>query len=238
MDDASLCLLIGQALNDPKRAEILALAIDQLPEVKRYLNPGWQPYYEQALPTTQKDVQRNINKFPQISKLNMGDVDHKNTSDSAQVRKCFINWVLMILKRDCHDVKRKKRPIIVSTDTPIGKDGLTIEQTIDSRQTWNLNDIPTLDDLDIIIAEEEFVENQKKVALIQSLLEEKLSNCYPAGCPQGNCYELVQRRLLRTPPQQWQEIAKELQTPYGTVTAHWNRKCKPLLSQIEQNQSL
>lgn len=235
MDDASLCQLIREALHSPQKAETLALTIDQLPEVKRYLGQGWMPYYDEALPVTERDVKRNINKFPQKYPVNLGTINCQNPSEVAKVRKCFINWVMMILKRDCQDVsKRVNRAIIVSMNNPIGKDGSTIEETIDSSQTLNPNDTPLLDALDTIIAEEELLENQKELALMETLLEEKLSNCYPAGYPQANCYELAQRRLLRIPPQKWKDLAEDLQgIPYGTVTSHWDRKCKPLLAEIE-----
>lgn len=252
MDDASLCQLIREALHDPKKAEALAFAIDHLPEIKRYLDKGWQPYYDEALPMTERDVNRNINRFPQMYRLNLESVNCQNPSEAANVRRCFIRWVMMILKRDCYDVKRgqKNRPRIVSTSETIGgEDGLTIEETIDSSQTLNPNDIPTLEELDNLIAQEELLENQRTAALILRLLPEymgqlskkmlswleEISNCYPARYPQANCYELVKRRLLRTPPQQWKELANELQIPYGTVTAHWDRKCKPLLTQLEQS---
>lgn len=250
MDDASLCQLIREALHSPEKAETLALAIDQLPEVKRYLDKGWQPYYDEALPMTERDVNRNINRFPQMYRLNLETVNCQNPSEAANVRKCFIRWVMMILRRDCRDVKRRvNRPVVISDNTPIGEDGSTIGDRIDSRQTLNPNDIPTLEELDNLIAQEELLENQRKAALILRLLPEymgqlskkmlswleEISNCYPARYPQANCYELVKRRLLRTPPQQWKELANELQIPYGTVTAHWDRKCKPLLTQLEQS---
>lgn len=235
MDDASLCQLIREALHDPKKAEALAFAIDHLPEVKRYLDKGWQPYYDEALPMTERDVNRNINRFPQMYRLNLESVNCQNPSEAANVRKRFVSWVMMILTRDCYDVKRRvNRPVVISINTPIG-DGLTIAETIDSTQPLNPNDIPPLGELDKIIAEEELLKNQEELALMGRLLEENLSNCYPARYPQANCYELVKRRLLRTPPQQWKELANELQIPYGTVTAHWDRKCKPLLTQLEQS---
>jgi len=252
MDDASLCKLIREALHSPQRAEALGFAIDQLPEIKRYLDKGWLPYYDEALPMTERDVKRNINRFPQMYRLNLESVNCQNPSEAANVRKHFVRWVMMILKRDCYDVKRRrdKQPRIVSMSETIGgEDGLTIEETIDSTQTLNADEIPTLEGLDNLIDQEELLENQKRATLMFRLLVENLrqfteklvclledlSNCHPAGYPQANCYELVKRRLLRIPPQQWKELAKELQTPYGTVTSHWNRKCNPMLTQIEQN---
>ena len=39
------------------------------------------------------------------------------------------------------------------------------------------------------------------------------------------------------PPQTQKDIAEELKVPLGTLTAHWNRKCKPLLRKIYQELS-
>jgi hypothetical protein len=230
MDDASLCQLIREALHSPEKAETLALAIDQLPEVKRYLDKGWLPYYDEALPVTERDVKRNINKFPQIYRLNLETTDCQNASETAIVRKRFISWVMMILSRDCYDVKRgqKNRPKTVSLSDPAGiNQGGTIEDTIPDTQS--------LSSLEIILAEEELQENQQQEKELKRLIESLV--CHPKGYPNCTCYELIQRRLLKTPPQQWMEIAIELEIPYGTVTAHWNRKCKQRLEEISKNSS-
>ncbi|MEZ2232571.1 hypothetical protein [Microcoleus sp.] len=230
MDDASLCQLIREALHSPEKAETLALAIDHLPEIKRYLDKGWQPYYDEALPVTERDVKRNINKFPQNYRLNLETTDCKNPSDAGNVRKKFISWVMMILNRDCYDVKRgqKNRQRTVSLSDPAGiNQGGTIEDTIADQQ--NLNS------LEIILAEEELQENQEQQKELKRLIESLV--CHPNGYPHCTCYELIQRRLLKTPPQQWREIETELQIPYGTVTAHWNRKCKQRLEEISKKSS-
>jgi hypothetical protein len=228
MDDASLCLLIQEALHDPNRVEALALAIDQLPEVKRYLDSGWQPYYDRALPTTQKDVQRNINKFPQMYKLNMGDVNYKNTSDSAQVRKCFINWVLIILKRDCHDVKRaeKNKPKIISTSTFMrGDDGLTVGETIPDQ---------TIDGIKRLLEQERRFMGRKIKRYIEENPEMRLRNCHPRNNPHLHCQIMAQKLLLQEPPLNRRELAKELEVPEPTVYERWKNYCLPLLLQIAQ----
>lgn len=242
MDDASLCKLIRQACDDPKKAEALALMIDQWPVIKRYLGQGWRPYYDEALPFTERDIQRNIRRFARTYHLNLAKVNCQNPDEAAQVRKCFINWVLMILKRDCFDVKRRRNQItIVGLDDPIGQnpidgDGtMTIGDTIDSNQTWDINQPPKLSDLEELMAEEESLAKQRLAEKINSILEsEELTNCYPEKYPQANCAELIRRRLLREPAQKWGNIAQELQTPYGTVTSHWHRRCQPIIANMEQ----
>jgi hypothetical protein len=230
MDDASLCQLIREALHSPQKAETLALAIDQLPEVKRYLGQGWMPYYDEALPVTERDVNRNINKFPQNYRLNLETLNCLNSSETALVRKRFISWVMMILKRDCSDVKRgqKNRQKTVSLSDPAGiNQGGTIEDTIPDQKSLN--------SIENILIEEEFQENQQQQKKLKRIIESLL--CHPNGYPHCTCYELIQRRLLKIPPQQWREIETELQIPYGTVTAHWNRKCKQRLEEISKNSS-
>ncbi len=46
--------------------------------------------------------------------------------------------------------------------------------------------------------------------------------------------ELIQRRILKYPPDKWKDIAQDLNVRYGTVTSDWERYCKPLLEQIRQ----
>lgn len=75
--------------------------------------------------------------------------------------------------------------------------------------------------------------NQQKEQQILRSLESLV--CHPAGYPQSTCYELIQRRMLKKPPQRWEDIATQLKTPYGTVTSHWKRKCAKRLQEIEAN---
>ncbi|MBD2770946.1 hypothetical protein ICL16_02105 [Iningainema sp. BLCCT55] len=62
-----------------------------------------------------------------------------------------------------------------------------------------------------------------------------LRQCHPRNREDCNCYELIKRRLLKNPPDKWNEIVNDLNIHYGTITAHWNRKCEPLIQQITRN---
>jgi hypothetical protein len=42
----------------------------------------------------------------------------------------------------------------------------------------------------------------------------------------------VKKRYLKTPPEKWKNLTQDLKVPYGTVTAHWKRKCVPLVREI------
>lgn len=227
MDDASLCQLIREALHSPQKAETLALAIDQLPEVKRYLGQGWMPYYDEALPVTERDVKRNINKFPQIYRLNLETTDCKNPSEAANVRKCFISWVKMILSRDCYDVKRgqKNRPKTVSLSETIGADeGLTVGDTI-------ADDI-TLTGIKRLLEQEHRSLGRQMKSYIEEDPEMKLRNCHPRNAPNVNCQIVSQKLLLEDPPLNRRQVAKELDVPEQTVYTRWRNYCLPLLRKI------
>jgi hypothetical protein len=232
IDDSSLCRIIKQALQDsegdqyPHNAvEVLALVIDQLPEVKAYLGKGWLPYYDEALPMTMRDVYRNIRKFPTRFKLDMASVNCQDPSEARYVRECFIKWVMMILKPDCYDAKRlrDRRPQNISTSDRIGGDeGPTIEEII-----------PAVD----FLVQEEQLEKQFLIAeelkrYIEQDPEEKLRNCQPRGRPNCNCQVLSQKIFLANSPNQIKKLANELDIPYQTLLTHWNRKCIPLLQKI------
>ncbi|HEY9705898.1 MAG TPA: hypothetical protein V6C58_25910 [Allocoleopsis sp.] len=49
----------------------------------------------------------------------------------------------------------------------------------------------------------------------------------------ATCREIIKRRFLTDPPQEWKELAQDLNIPYGTVTAHYNRKCLKLLDNLK-----
>jgi DNA-directed RNA polymerase specialized sigma24 family protein len=64
-----------------------------------------------------------------------------------------------------------------------------------------------------------------------------LSHCHIAGNPQASCQSLARLRVLAG--KEWQEIAEEVGVSRSTITAHWCRKCQPLLQEwLDQNQRL
>ena len=75
---------------------------------------------------------------------------------------------------------------------------------------------------------------QKMLLYIKTDPEGRLRNCHPHKYPQFNCHELAKRQLLKDPPDRWKDITEELQVPYSTGVAHWQRKCLPLLQTIAQ----
>jgi hypothetical protein len=239
IDDSSLCRIIKQALQDsegdqyPHNAvEVLALVIDQLPEVKAYLGKGWLPYYDEALPMTMRDVYRNIRKFPTRFKLDMASVNCQNPSEAGHIRKCFVRWVVMILKRDCFDVMRlrDKRPQTFGTMALAGVeyDSFAMLDNVPGTEAF-----PTA--IDRLIQQEQLLAVEELKRYIEQDPEEKLRNCQPRGRPNCNCQTLSQKILLANSPNEIIKITKELNIPYQTLLAHWKRKCIPLLQEIARD---
>lgn len=228
MDDSSLCRLIREALSDGNRAAALALAIDQIPEIKAYLGKGWLPYYSQALPVTMRDVERNITRFPEMYKLDLEAVDCQKPSDAATTTKCFVSWVMLIFKRDCQDVRRSRKngPQEVSTSQPLAaeKGATTIEETIP--------DDRTVTGVEYLLEQERGYIAKALKRYVEEDPESKLRNCYVRDRPDINCQVLVQKRFLQNPPLTLQEIAKELKTKLPTVQSRFERNCLPLLRDI------
>lgn len=174
---------------------------------------------------------KNIRNFTtQFIKRYHRDLTH---ADSQIVVQGLVNWVKTIIRRRKLDLLRqpKNQPISLDATFNSDEDGNSyLDQLAD----------PTLSGLEAMMNNEEeaeeFAANQQRYLELQERLK-TLSTCYPKGYPQANCYELIKRRFLREPKQRWREIAEELGIRQGTVTAHWDRRCKPLLRElgIEQN---
>jgi len=230
MNDASLCRLIQEALNDQTRAEALALALDHLPKIKVCLGKSWLPYYDKAILVTIRDVKQNINKFSQLYKLNIENLNCQNPSEATFIREYFVKWVVMILKRDCMDVWRssKKRPREVSMSQPLGieKGAMTIEETIAA---------PAISGIEDMIAEELQLIGKYFINYINTDPEGKLGGCYIQDRPDVNCQILLQKHLLGNPPCTLKQIAQELNTNLQTVNSRLKRNCKPLLQEIAKN---
>ncbi|MBD2485835.1 sigma-70 family RNA polymerase sigma factor [Planktothrix sp. FACHB-1365] len=208
--DRLLCQLIKEALQDSQAAETLAYVIDQIPEVKARLGEGWLPYYDEALPKTMKDIRKNINRFPQKHGLDMESLDCKNPGDADKVKKYFIYWVIMILKRDCYDVKRRSNKSILELDMDL---------------------IPSfLDPLKLLEAEEKRLFLNSFKCYIQEDPKNELQNSYPRNYPDCNCKTLIKKLYFDN--KKFQDIASELEIRDQTLHSYWRRNCLPILRQI------
>lgn len=205
--------------------ESLLALTEQLPDIlsQKRLDPPLRLYYDEALRYTENSVRNTIDKFPATYQI---DLFH---SESAVVRKYFVRWYNLILKRDCQDLwrRRRNRPKPVNLDEAIGEEGgVTREEiTADSRSP-----VP----MDALIQAENQAIFQKTIKYLQEDPNGELRNCLSNKHRPYTGWELVERRLLKEPPDKWKDIAQNLNVSYGTLTSDWERYCKPLLKQICQ----
>ncbi|MFW6296849.1 MAG: hypothetical protein ACOC04_06630 [Halothece sp.] len=234
MDDKTLCQLIQQVINsndgtsEQRQAlERLLKCIPKLPGIYKENNPrlDYNNAFNQALMNlagmslkTGKGMSgKNIRSFAEKTNLN---------SPPETVRQNLVNWFNKILKRRIYDFYRQLPNEPFSLDVSFGEDDS--DTHLDNVKSL------TLSGIDELISEEELKENQKQEEELKQRFEELAQEMkdFPNGCPNCTCYELIQRRELRRPKQKWKDIADELNVPQGTVTAHWHRKCKPILKRL------
>lgn len=237
--DYQICCLLKTGLleqNNRKKEsarEALSLLIDQISEVKQYLDEGLRPYLDEALKITESDIKRNLDKFPVRYRLDIEDLDCKNQSDAGKVKKSFIRWTMMVLKADCIDVRRRKFRQ-VSLDAPRGKEteNISLIDTIAA---------PTLRGLDNLIAKETNQITRKIKEYIDTDPEGKLKKSHPRKRPECNCQILMQMRLLADPPVEMKQIVKQLQVPSATVYERvkiCQQQLQEILSEIEAAQKI
>ncbi|ANV85785.1 hypothetical protein AWQ21_14725 (plasmid) [Picosynechococcus sp. PCC 7003] len=234
MDNHNLCSLIldiyhCHVANKPydNQIESLTYGLDHIRQLKAYLGSGYLPYYEQALTKTMEDVQKNITKFFTVkAQVNFGERRADNPEDVTVISKAFISWVMVILKRDCQDERRRIKRCqasgkgVQSLDTPIAE-GLTLQDVIPAGTN----------PMDNLIDAETARENKRKHDELLALLPEKLT-CRSKKYPQCHCYDIFVRQYLQEPKQTFKEIAQELGMAQGTITGHWYRKCQPILDEL------
>lgn len=150
--------------------------------------------------------------------------------EPAVVRQCFVRRFNRILKNKIAEIYNETGDDW-SLDFPIGNEGTTFGDRLPAPNTGDV--------IDRRIEEEDRTEIQRIDEELRLYIEidpeGRLRECHPDGYPQSNCQELAKRRLLKEPRDKWKDIAQELNIPYGTVTAHWKRRCKPLLEEIARS---
>jgi len=238
--DYQICCLLKTGLleqNNIKKEsarEALSLLIDQISEVKQYLDEGLRPYLDEALKITESDIKRNLDKFPVRYRLDIEDLDCQNQSDVGKVKKSFIRWTMMVLKADCIDVRRGRKLPVVSLDAPRGKDteSMTLGETIAA---------PTLSAIDNLISKE----TKDLAGIIREYIDTdpqgRLKKSYPRKRPECNCQILMQMRLLADPPVEMKQIVKQLQVPSATVYERvkiCQQQLQEILREIEAAQKI
>lgn len=225
--DLKVKSLILQALAEPeysqrlRKIQSLLDLIDYLPKskTKERIDMGLQTYYDDALQMTVKYMTKKLEKFSESYDI---DVDNATPADVCQ---CFVRWYNLNIKADCIDVRRKYKKIrFFSLDEPTSEENATTKEEIipDPRQK------PPID----------YVEQQERFLQLKAYLEQdpeqRLSNCCTRKYPICNCWELIKRRVLTSPPQTFKQIKKDLDIPLDNITRLWYNKCVPLLAEIAQ----
>lgn len=223
--------LITQALelnpDSEERSKIikgLLVVVEHLPHARNEnnLDEVWRPYYDQALKSTERDIIRNLEKFPRYYNF-----DVKNTP-ATDIRACFVRWYNQTLRFDCgaQRYKARNKPKPGSLDEPIGDGESTRVDRIP-----DTNNPPPME-------QSMMDENRRQQQLLRDYLtfdpEGELRNCHSKTYPHCNCWELAKRRVLKEPNETFQKIAEALEVPMPVVTAHWRRHTSPSLKKIAQ----
>jgi len=215
--DGRLSALIAEVRHNPANSRKwrtamhkLLLEIQQLPGLKKSDHPN----YPAALNLTLEWVSREIANFE---------------LRQSSVSKSLVNWINGTLRWRIQDLYSPDKDAPISLDAPIA---------VDAGETTRLELLPdfTLSGLDGTI-ENAQKETIQRIGLqlelyIEQDPEGKLKNSYPRSYPECNCQFLSKRRVLKDPPDKFQDLAEELNVKYTTLNSHWNRKCEPSLQEI------
>jgi hypothetical protein len=215
--DRRLSALIAEIRQNPANSRKWRTAmhkllweIQQLPGLKKSSHPN----YPEALNLTLEWVSREIDKFQ---------------PRQSSVSKSLINWINGYLGWRIKDLYSPDKKAAISLDAPIA---------VDAGETTRLELLSdfTLGGLDGMIAS---VQKETTLGIgiqlelyIEQDPEGKLKNSYPRSYPECNCQFLSLRRVLKEPPDKFQDLAKELNVKYTTLNSHWKRKCEPSLQEI------
>jgi hypothetical protein len=188
----------------------LLLQIQQLPGLIKSSHPD----YPEALNRTFEWVSREIAKFE---------------PRQSSVSKSFVNWINGYLGWRIKDLYSPDKDAPISLDDPIA---------VDAGETTRLELLRdfTLRGLDGMIESAQKETTQRIGLQLELYIEQdpegKLKNSYPRSYPECNCQFLSKRRVLKDPPDKFQDLAEELKVKYTTLNSHWKRKCEPSLQEI------
>lgn len=215
--DGRLSALIAEVRHNPANSrkwrsamQKLVREIQQLPGLKKSVHQD----YPEALNRTFEWVSREIANFE---------------PRSPSVSQSFVNWINGYLVWRIKDLYSPDKDAPISLDAP---------SAVNAGETTRLELLPdfTLSGLDgmIEIAQKETIQRigLELELYIEQDPEGKLRNSYPRSSPECNCQFLSMRRVLKEPPDKFQDLAKELNVRYTTLNSHWKRKCEPSLQEI------
>ncbi|MCU0544869.1 MAG: hypothetical protein MUE44_22310 [Oscillatoriaceae cyanobacterium Prado104] len=215
--DRRLSALIAEVRQNPAQSikwrtamNQLLREIQQLPKLKKSTHPNYPDAFNRTLEWFFENIDEFEPRAPSIS-----------TS--------LVNWINGYLGWRIQDLYSPDKDAPINLDAPIA---------LDSGETTRLELLPdlTLSGLDGLI-ENAQKETTQRIALqleiyIEQDPEGKLKNSYPRSYPECNCQFLSLRRVLKDPPDKFQDLATELNVKYTTLNSHWKRKCEPSLQEI------
>jgi hypothetical protein len=215
--DGRLSALIAEVRHNPAKSRKwrtamnkLLLQIQQLPGVKKSAHPN----YPAALNLTLEWVSREIANFE---------------PRSPSVSKSFVNWINGYLRWRIQDLYSPDKDAPISLDAPIA---------VNAGETTRLELLPDfmLSGLDGMIESAQKETTQRIGLQLELYIEQdpegKLRNSHPHSYPECNCQFLSMRRVLKEPPDNFKNLAEELNVKYTTLNSHWKRKCEPSLQEI------
>lgn len=241
IDKCCLCQLIQKTLQHTERSEernnaieALCLMIEQIIDAKQLtVDKNLQIYIPEALKKTEEEVTNKIHKFPDIYKLNLENIDCKDSFDAEIVFKYFLKWLKVIITKDCIDAYRsaKRKPTIISLNRKIVNDNNAIEFEENTPDKNNINSI------DLLIEDELQSMSRKLREYIDKDFGNKLSKCHPKGNSKCHCQILIQKRFIEKNPHTGKlytlkEISEELETSLQTINTRLKDFCLPLLKEI------
>ena len=157
--------------------------------------------------------------------------------DEDDYIKSLTNWINLKLRlyyKPKDKIRADSRHKTFSLDRYINEgEGATFLDLLETNQNE-----PTLNTIDALIEQAQQARQKRLGSEVWRYLEEdthnRLKNCCSQKYTDCNCHILIQKRLLCESPVAYQKIADELGVPFGTLTGHWAKKCKPLLVDIAQ----
>jgi len=203
-----------------KSAYLLLSKLQKLPRLsKNYSSALYLPDFEEIFNDTLLAIAQNVCQEFQ--------------SDETDYEKSLVNWINYKLRLHfkTKDVQRQAKHKPLSLDRYINDEeqGTFLEQ---------LPDQITLNTIEQLIEEQQMATVAARSRQIWQYIEQDpdnlLKNCQIAQNNLCNCHYLAQKRYLEEPSLSFKEIAADFVIPMGTLTAHWHRRCKPLLIDIAE----
>lgn len=206
----------------------LLQAIQSLPQLRRSYQPEASFFsmdFEEILNETLLEVTERI-----CEEFNADEIDYTRSLVK------WINYKLRLYYKPKDKLREASRHKTLSLDRYIdGEENSTFLDLLD-----NYEDGETLNTIDGMIEQTQQQRRHRLGKEVWQYLQDDPDNrlkdkkCGSDKHRQCQCHLLVQKRLLTVPPETWKAIEAELNVPFGTITSHWAKSCKPLLAEIAQ----